>query len=118
MYSDEPTLEVTGGFYLQNESYEYSYNNFGCVSSTYLLLFYPFKIQPIRITFDKGSTYVFNIFSSGLTKIIKCDVKDLDLDNENNFININKDESRIIFISGTDRRFINCYANKLRYRIW
>ena len=75
--------------------------------------FYPFKIQPIRIAFDKGSTYVFDISSSGLTKIIKCDVKDLDLSNENNFININKAESRTMFISGTDRRFINRYAKKL-----
>ena len=73
-------------------------------------LFYPFHMQPVRIAIENESTYIFDITSSGYTKIGLSRDKRLDLSGENIFSNLI--ESKTMIMIGADRRFINRYAKK------
>ena len=77
------------------------------------IIFYPFHMQPIRIAIESNQTYVFDISSSGYTKIIQCNVMSSDLSDDRNIINVYKDESKTMLMIGTNRRFIDRYAKKL-----
>ena len=68
-------------------------------------------MQPVRIAIENESTYIFDITSSGYTKIGLSRDKRLDLSGENIFSNLI--ESKTMIMIGADIRFINRYAKKL-----